>query len=179
MKIHLIGPGGAGKTTTAKLLALQLGYDCFDLDQYFMQTVGDISTFIDQFGYEQYAQKNIECYFNLIEHIDRNSTSAIIACSSGLMTYSENIHMNYLELKKQILQHPFTFVLLPSLCFKTCVQVIVTRQMNRPYLKTSPDKERDKITQRFYMYSQLACKIILTDVQPMCVVNRIKTQLDQ
>ncbi|MCU4413832.1 hypothetical protein KTH71_07230 [Acinetobacter sp. WU_MDCI_Axc73] len=178
MMIYLIGPGGAGKTTTAKLLALQLGYDGFDLDQYFMQNVGDISAFIDQFGYKQYAQKNIECYLALSHRIEGNIKSSIIVCSSGFMTYPEDVHINYMEIKQQILHYPFTFVLLPSLCFETCVQEIVTRQMKRPYLKTSPDKERDKITQRFYSYSQLACKIILTDVQPFQVVNNIKVQLD-
>ena len=179
MIIYLIGPGGAGKTTTAHLLASQLGYDCFDLDQYFIETIGDISTFIDQFGYDCYAQKNIECYLALMNRTHYNATALIIACSSGFMTYREDIHTDYIKIKNHILQHPLTFVLLPSICFEDCVQEIVERQMRRSYLKVSPDKEREKIMQRFDIYAQLPCKIILTNVEPLNVVNDIKNKIYQ
>ena len=179
MMIYLIGSGGAGKTTTAQLLASQLGWDCFDLDLYFMQTVSDISTYIDQFGYAYYAQKNIECYLTIMHKVHQQGSNVIVVCSSGFMTYPEDIHLNYLELKKQILEHSLTFILLPSLSFEICVQEIVKRQMNRPYLKASAEKERDKIIQRFHIYSQLPCQIMLTDVQPLEVVNNIKNNLNQ
>ncbi len=51
MIIHFIGLGGVGKTTTAKLLAQQLKLDCYALDEYSMQVEGDISQFIQKYGY--------------------------------------------------------------------------------------------------------------------------------
>ena len=44
--LHLIGPGGAGKTTIGAMLADKLGWQFIDLDERFMAAQGDISSFI-------------------------------------------------------------------------------------------------------------------------------------
>ncbi|WP_227611008.1 MULTISPECIES: hypothetical protein [unclassified Acinetobacter] len=133
---------------------------------------------IDRFGYDSYAQENIECYSRIIDSASRDFTT-IIVCSSGFMTYREDIHSDYVKIKKQIFEHPLTFVLLPSLCLERCVQEILKRQMGRSYLKIQLEKEQYKITKRFYIYSQLPCKMILTNVEPLCVLNNIKNEIYQ
>lgn len=65
MVIHFIGPGGAGKTTVAKLLSSYLEIQNYDLDEYFMQKEGNISQFIDKYGYRAYAVKIFNFIINL------------------------------------------------------------------------------------------------------------------
>lgn len=89
MLVYFIGPGGAGKTTAAKLLSMESGFDYYDLDEYFMQ-----------------------------------------------------------------------------------------RQMNRAYLNPVRAKEELKIRQRFQLYSNLKCRVLLTDQIPDQVAANVKQILD-
>jgi len=56
-RIHLIGPGGAGKSTVGRVLAERLDVPFHDLDQAFVQRLGDISVYIDRDGYEAYTHR--------------------------------------------------------------------------------------------------------------------------
>jgi len=51
MSVTLVGPGGAGKTTIGALLAERLRIAFVDLDRRFEARAGDISEYIDRFGY--------------------------------------------------------------------------------------------------------------------------------
>jgi shikimate kinase len=53
--IQLIGPGGAGKTTTGAALSGRLGARFVDLDAEFVSRHGDISPYLDEHGYAAYA----------------------------------------------------------------------------------------------------------------------------
>jgi shikimate kinase len=64
--IRLIGPGGAGKSTTGALLAERLGVPFIDLDERFGATVGDISEYIDTHGYSAYAPRNVRVYRDVL-----------------------------------------------------------------------------------------------------------------
>ncbi len=127
--IHLIGPGGAGKTTTGMALATRLSVPFVDLDERFTATVGDVSPFITIQGYGAYASANVGVYLALI---NATPTNAVVALSSGFMTYPENAHPRYRELRQRIASHHDTFVLLPSLEKEACVAEIVRRQLTRP-----------------------------------------------
>jgi len=48
--IRLVGPGGAGKTTTGARLAQRLGVAFVDLDERFAATHGDISEYLSAHG---------------------------------------------------------------------------------------------------------------------------------
>ena len=63
--IHLIGPGGAGKTTIGAIVAQSLGCDFLDLDAEFEARIGDIDVFIGENGYGPYASANVGVYLNL------------------------------------------------------------------------------------------------------------------
>jgi hypothetical protein len=60
--IHLIGPGGAGKTTTGAALADRFGVPFVDLDAEFAASCGDISTYLDMHGHDGYAAPNARVY---------------------------------------------------------------------------------------------------------------------
>jgi Shikimate kinase len=65
VSITLIGPGGAGKSTVGALIAKRLGMTFVDLDRRFGTRSGDISEYIDRFGYSAYARENVETYNSL------------------------------------------------------------------------------------------------------------------
>jgi shikimate kinase len=48
--LHVIGPGGAGKSTIGVLLAKRLQVPFLDLDRQFVTDFGDISEYIDRHG---------------------------------------------------------------------------------------------------------------------------------
>ncbi|MCU4379181.1 shikimate kinase [Acinetobacter haemolyticus] len=173
MLIYFIGPGGAGKTTTGHLLAFQLGGVCYDLDEYFMQIEGDISKYIKENGYQKYASRNVQAFLEL-QAKHKIKKVSIIVCSSGFMTYSDDVHQDYLKIKQEVEHHLFTFLLLPSLDFEACVKETLKRQMGRVYLEDmSAEKEELKIRARFKLYTGLNCKIVLTSETPTLVVSRI------
>jgi len=175
--IYFIGPGGAGKTTAAKLLSAEFGFDYYDLDEYFMQREGDITQYIIQHGYKEYAARNIQLFMQLQIKYDLNKIM-IIVCSSGFMTYPHDTHQDYIKIKDEIESHIFTFLMLPSLVLETCVQEIVARQMNRAYLNPVRAKEELKIRQRFQLYSNLKCRVLFTDHIPDQVAANVKQILD-
>jgi hypothetical protein len=57
--IHLVGPGGAGKSTLGLALATRLGVAFIDLDEQFKIGSGDISAYIEANGYDAYAEQNV------------------------------------------------------------------------------------------------------------------------
>lgn len=166
MKIHLVGPGGAGKTTAGRLLAERLNSPFLDLDACFRERAGDISDYLKQWGYQAYARKNVDVYQSVAKN------DAVVALSSGFMTYGAAVHPRYLEIRAAIAQSPTTFVLLPSLDFETCVAEIVRRQLHRP-LGLAAAPEEVKIRERFTIYASLPAPKVTTMQAPDVVVAHI------
>src|SRR5215207_4970831 len=101
--IRLIGPGGAGKSTVGAALAERLGIAFVDLDQQFTALVGDISDYIDSQGYEAYAARNVDVYYELMREVGRRR---VLALSSGFMTYPLAIHPPYGRCRDDIVTSP-------------------------------------------------------------------------
>jgi shikimate kinase len=146
--IRLVGPGGAGKSTIGALLAERLDVAFTDLDSAFNRQVGDISTYIGDFGYDAYARENVETYCSLLRE---QPCPGVVATSSGFMTYSQDIHPAYGSVLREIQECPTTFVLLPSLDLERCVAETVRRQITRPF-GGSPAREEAVIRARFEIY---------------------------
>src|SRR5262245_53378714 len=83
--IQLAGPGGAGKTTVGRALAHRLGVMFADLDEQFRDRAADISAFLEAHGYAAYCSRNVQVY---LEIVDAAPAGAILALSSGFMTYA-------------------------------------------------------------------------------------------
>src|SRR4030095_228879 len=116
--ITLIGPGGAGKSTVAALIAERLGIAFVDLDRRFADRGGDISEYINRFGYDAYTRENIETYRVALQE---RRDLCVAALSSGFMTYRRDIHPEYARLRRDVEQSASTFVLVPSLNYGLCV----------------------------------------------------------
>jgi shikimate kinase len=173
--IRLIGPGGAGKSSTGSLLAARLGVPFVDLDERFGATAGDISKYIESQGYDAYAARNVHLYADLIR--GAASREWVLALSSGFMTYREDVHPAYVRLRRDIAASPTTFVLLPSLDLETCVAEIVRRQLDRPFSR-SVEREEQVIRARFAVYRDLPVTRIET-MQPIAdVVEAVVAHMD-
>jgi shikimate kinase len=158
ISITLIGPGGAGKSTAGVLIAKRLGIRFVDLDRRFATRAGDISEYIDRFGYNTYARENVETCSSLLHE---GSGEFVAALSSGFMTYPRNIHPRYARLRQFIEESPTTFVLIPSLNRQTCVAETVRRQLARPFARSAA-KEEAVIRERFPIYVGLRARKIET-----------------
>jgi shikimate kinase len=166
MRIHLVGPGGAGKSTVGVLLSDRLNTPFVDLDRWFRECAGDISDYLQRCGYQGYARKNVDVYRSI------GAKGGVIALSSGFMTYGDEIHPSYSEIRAAIAESSTTFVLLPSLDVETCVAEIVRRQVHRP-LGLVASREEAKIRERFTIYMALPAVKVTTLQPPDAVVTQI------
>jgi shikimate kinase len=167
--IQLVGPGGAGKSTAGALLARRLGVAFADLDEEFRRDAGDISKYLDVHGYEAYAERNVDVYLAVRA---RTRSRTVLALSSGFMTYPAGVHRDYAGCRQHVASSPSTFVLLPSLCFETCVAEIVRRQISRPFAR-SAEREELVIRARFATYADLPAR----KVETMRPVNEVVDEL--
>jgi len=170
--IILIGPGGAGKSTVAALIAERLGIAFVDLDRRFTERAGDISEYINRFGYDAYARENVETYRLVLQE----GTPRDAALSSGFMTYPQNIHPEYARLRRHVEQSPTTFVLIPSLSRELCVAETVRRQLARPFAG-SARKEEAVIRERFPVYVGLPARKVETMRPLPVIVDAIVTSI--
>jgi shikimate kinase len=169
VSITLIGPGGAGKSTVGVLIAKQLGIAFVDLDQRFGTRAGDISQYIDRFGYTAYARENVETYDSLLHEGRGRSVTAL---SSGFMTYPRDIHPQYARLRQYMEENPMTFMLIPSLNRDICVAETVRRQLARPFAR-SAEREEVVIRERFAIYVGLRARKIETMGTVTAVVSEL------
>ena len=156
--ITLVGPGGAGKSTIGARLAERLGIDFVDLDRRFADRAGDIGEYIDRLGYHAYATANVDTYGALSSE---SAGARVIALSSGFMMYPHDVHPDYSRLRRDVEQHPTTFVLIPSLDREICIAETVRRQLTRPFARSAA-REEAVIRERFSIYVGLRARKIET-----------------
>jgi len=156
--VHLIGPGGAGKTTTGAALADRLGVRFVDLDAEFAASRGDVSAYLDTHGYDAYAEQNVSLYSALTKLAE---PFRVVALSSGFMTYRRDVHPGYPTVRDTVASSPLTFVLLPTLDLETCVAETVRRQLTRSFARPQ-EREEHVIRTRFPIYASLPARKVET-----------------
>jgi len=171
--IQLVGPGGAGKTTVGRALAERVGIAFVDLDEQFAARAGDISAYLTVHGYQAYAAQNVQIYLDTLGAL---RDEAVIALSSGFMTYPDAAHPAYQELNRDIVASPLTLVLLPSFDLETCVAETVRRQLRRPFSR-SAEREEQVIRARFGVYRGLAARQFETEGSVDAVVDGLVAHL--
>ena len=144
-----------------------------DLDRQFASRVGDISEYIDRYGYDAYARENVETYCSLSRGGIRPE---VVALSSGFMTYARDAHRNYGRVRRELEGCAETFILLPSLDRELCVAETVRRQVTRPFGRP-PEREEAVIRARFKIYVALPMRKIETMRPPAAIVNEVLAAL--
>lgn len=167
--IQLIGPGGAGKTTTGCALAERLKVRFVDLDAMFISMHGDVGAFIEANGYEGYAARNLETYRAVSS---ASQAAGVLALSSGFMIYPDNVHPDYPAIRKTLVSSRRTFLLLPAPDLEACVSETVRRQVQRSFSRT-PQREEHVIRERFPAYCKLPVHKIMTNSPVWTVVETI------
>lgn len=161
--VHLVGPGGAGKTTIGALLAKRLGWHFVDLDRRFISGDGGIADFIERYGYRGYARRNVAMYLEVRRAL---AAPTVVSLSSGFMTYPADIDERYQALCGSIESEPLTALLLPAFELEACVDIIVQRQLSRPYLPGNRASEERRIRDRFSRFIALQCARFRSDASP-------------
>ena len=92
------------------------------------------------------------------------------------MTYASDIHPEYSRVRRELEQHPNTFVLLPSFDRDVCVAETVRRQIARPFGRSSA-KEEAVIRARFEIYMALPVRKIETMRPAAAAVDEIVAAL--
>jgi shikimate kinase len=169
--LHLVGPGGSGKTSVGPLLGSLLNWQFLDLDAEFMRSEGDIAHCIGTHGYEGYARRNLSVYLALKQTV---SVPTVRALSSGLLTYGADIDPRYAGVRRDIEESPLTALLLPSFELESCVDIIVKRQLARPYLAGNSVREEQRIRERFPLFIALQCTRFRSDTSPMRLASEIE-----
>ncbi|HWM92685.1 MAG TPA: shikimate kinase [Thermoanaerobaculia bacterium] len=174
--VRLIGPGAAGKSTVGSLLADRLGVPFVDIDAQFMATFGDISRFIKAFSYPVYTETNMGVYLGALNRLA--GRNPVLALSSGFMVYPTDTHPKYPVCRRELIESPLTFVLLPSIDREVCVRETVRRQLARPFAR-SAEREEQVIRARFDLYRTLPCEKVET-MRPLTeVVEGIASRLSR
>lgn len=168
---HLIGPGGAGKTSVGRLLAQRLGWQFIDLDQCFMSSEGDIPSFMAAHGYAGYARRNVSVYEKARRSL---AMSTVFALSSGFMTYSSGVHEAYRGVRDAIEADALTALLLPTFELESCAEIIVQRQLARPYLRGDRRSELARISERFPLFVALRCARFRSDAALVEIASRLE-----
>lgn len=161
--IQLVGPGGAGKSTTGAALAARLCCPFHDLDRAFARRHADVDAFIGAHGYAAYARANVSVYLELLPHLP----GSVVALSSGFMVYPPSVHPAYVAAAEAVARSRTTVVLLPSLDREACVAETVRRQLCRPFARRTAAREEAMIRDRFDRYLALpALKVETTRPVP-------------
>lgn len=166
--IHLVGPGGAGKSTVAPLLAALLGVPSYDLDAHFTTTHGSVDEFVAAHGYRAYATANVRAYFGLA-----TAGGGVAALSSGFMVYPRDVEPRYAVLRAALAVSSTTVVLLPALELEACVAETVRRQVSRGAGRTTARQAEAKIRERFARYAALPARRVATARPPEAVAAEI------
>ena len=87
MRVFLVGPPGAGKSTVGRHLAAQLQMEFFDLDEVITERAGaDIPWIFDVEGESGFRTRE----YKLNEKISQNKSPALISTGGGVIQSEKN-----------------------------------------------------------------------------------------
>jgi len=132
---------------------------------------GDVAAFIEAHGYLAYARRNLAVYR---EAARAPTAPTVLATSSGFMTYPVDIDASYEALRRAIEAHALTSLLMPAFELEACVDVIVERQLSRPYLRGDSARETQRIRERFPVFMALRCARFRSDGPPNDTASEIE-----
>ena len=172
MKVFIIGPGGAGKSTVGPILAKKINHNFIDLDQEFCDRVENIGIFIRDKGYHRYCHQNSELFYSILDKI---SGDFVFTLSSGFLVHEGLSDLTQKHLKT-LRNKGISIFLLPSDSLEEGREIVVARQLLRGF-GLNKEREVDKYTNRFHVYKGLGDIKIFSHQKPEKIAEKMKQQL--
>lgn len=163
----LIGPGGAGKSSVGSELAPLLKRDRIDLDEEFRRRMGDISDFIAGESYKRYKMANSALAAEIAA--EAGSPTLLIA-SSGFLTPDNPGPA--LQANRRLFESCYSVCLLPSRDLETAIEIIVERQLARPFGRGGASEEAT-IRLRYPIYAGLGDLVVFSAASPRNTASAI------
>ncbi len=171
--IFIVGPGGVGKTTSGRLLAVALGVPFVDLDSEFMARVAPIGPYIQEHGYEKYCYTNSDLFSKLLKE---SSEPGLFVLSSGFLVHEglDDLTEKHRNLLKS---EGVSITLLPSESLEESTEIVVQRQLARGF-ELKEEKERKKFSERYQRYRQEGDVRIFSLASPQEIAEEMKSKLE-
>ncbi len=152
-------------------LAPRMRRALIDLDEVFLERVGDINAFIRDAGYEAYKLANSHLARALVAEAN---TPAIFIASSGFLT-SDN-PPDVLAANRALLTAGYSLSLLPALQLQAAVAIIAARQMTRVF-NAGYVREEARARARFDTYKAAGDLLVCTAACPDIVAGLLMPHL--
>jgi len=136
-----------------------------------MTREGNIAAYINEYGYSAYANRNVGVYEEVRSELIEPT---VFALSSGFMTYPMDINKQYQPIFDHIESHELTSLLMPVFELEPCVEIIVQRQLARPYLEGNAASEERRIRKRFEKFMSLRCSRFTSNDVPETIALEIE-----
>jgi len=169
--LFLIGPGGAGKSSLARLLAPMLARRLVDLDDEFRAANGPIDHYMRGAGYEAYKRANSELAQRLAGH---SPSSVLFVTSSGFL--SPDNPPDILSSNRSLIRTGYSISLLPAADLDAASKIIVARQLSRGFLHDA-EKERRTIAARFDLYRLAGDMLVVSSDRPEEIAANLASYL--
>jgi shikimate kinase len=148
--IFIVGPGGAGKSTTGKLLSERLNYQFVDVDLVFCERIRQIPDHVREFGYKSYCETNSALVDQLLGEY---RTQTVMSMPSGFLVHEDSPELVAKHLAV-LSQNGLSVLLLPSKNLAETTEIIVERQLSRGFSDMTEAREKEVILRRFPRYLQ-------------------------
>lgn len=169
--LFIIGPGAAGKSTLGRALATHLQRKLIDLDDVFLERVGDISLFIREAGYEAYKARNSVLARTLVNEL---TSPTVFVTSSGFLTTDNPPEI--LAANEALLKTGYSLSLLPTTDLEDAVRILVARQMTRTF-NAGIAKEESRARERFGIYQAAGDLLVCSTANPNIIARKLMPRL--
>jgi shikimate kinase len=169
--IFLVGPASVGKSTTAELLAKEIGYAFIDVDLHFCKRVGMIPEIVKNEGYAAYCEKNSRLVDELVKE---NPERTVFATPSGFLVHEDSPHLVAKHLN--LISNGVSILLLPHEDPLKGVDTVVARQVHR-WNDVDTEKERTRFFSRFEKYKNYGDIKIFSMEPPGRIIEMILKEL--
>ena len=158
--IFLLGPGGVGKSTLGRNLALRLGLPLIDLDFAFCDAFAQIGQFIGEHGYERYRAENLDLAVRLVQQA---GGPVLLVTSSGFLAAASGSDGH--RRARALIATGYGITLLPAPDIDVATPIVVERQLQRGF-GFEREGEIRKFRERFAAYRHAADMSVFSAAEP-------------
>ena len=168
--IVLIGPRCVGKTEVGKVLVEELGMPLVDADQRFTERYGNITNFVDTYGWPEFRKAESEILEEICFMYRRDRI--VLTPGGGAVAHDQGEF--YREKNERVLrQFGQVIYLLPSLDLEESARVLLSRESSDPNSasnRPSLGNVKDLLEKRHPLYKQAAHIVVVTGTKSVAEI---------